>query len=96
MLAIEINENEKAVIAYLKGEATIEECNKAIEIFKNIVDKRKNAVLDLSELSNIDAAFMQTIIAFKKEIKLNGFSFAFQNISPQLIRLLEIVGIEII
>ena len=93
-LVIETSFRDRSALVQIRGSATENNVEKAIDCFQDILTNEKDIVLDLRDVHFIDARFFGLLLMLRKELKSRGAALTFVNLTRSVERMFRLNELE--
>ena len=91
-LAVDRHEEEQFVVLRLNGDAVVAHVESAISVFRPALRSNKSILIDLSNVTAIDARFFGLFLTARKHLFDRGLSFRFVGATPRMTRAFRMNG----
>ncbi len=89
-----VSEEQGTQIVSFRGEVDLEHSPKAREVLLACVGKKKDVLVDLSEVSYIDSSGVASLVEAFQTSKQSGIRFALVSVNPAALRVLELARLD--
>ncbi len=89
-----VREEQKTLVVSLQGEVDLEHSPKAREILLDCVAKKRDVLVDLSEVSYIDSSGVASLVEAFQTAKKAGSAFGLVSVNPAAMRVLELARLD--